>query len=232
MAAGKGTRMLPLTENTPKPLVPVKGIPFIERIINVILSKNINEIYVVVGYLAGKFLYLEDKYKSVKLIKNPLFDKCNNISSLYFARDYIENAVILDGDILIKNPNLIQTQFDESGYVSVYTLDRTDEWLQRIDENGIVKSCSRNGGKNGWILYSISYWSENDGKQLKKDLEFEFEVKKNYDLYWDDVAMFIYPDKYRLKIKAAKSEDIIEIDSIEELAEYDDNYKKYVGELL
>lgn len=232
MAAGKGTRMLPLTENTPKPLVPVKGIPFIERIINVILSKNINEIYVVVGYLAGKFLYLEEKYKGVKLIKNPLFDKCNNISSLYFARDYIENAVILDGDILIQNPNLIQTQFDESGYVSVYTLDSTDEWLQRIDENGIVKSCSRNGGKNGWILYSISYWSENDGKQLKRDLEFEFEVKKNYALYWDDVAMFIYPEKYRLKIKAAKSEDIIEIDSIKELAEYDVNYKKYVGELL
>ena len=229
MAAGKGTRMLPLTEHIPKPLVPVKGIPFIERIIDILLSKNIFEIYIVVGYLAEKFSYLEDKYKFVTLIKNPLYDKCNNISSLYFAREFIENSVILDGDIVINNPKLIQSQFEASGYVSVYTSDETDEWLQTIDNNNIVKSCSRNGGKEGWILYSISYWSKKDGKQLKLDLETEFEEKKNFDVYWDDIAMFIYPEKYQLQIKPAKSGDIIEIDSFKELAEYDNYYKNYMG---
>lgn len=225
MAAGKGTRMLPLTEKIPKPLVSVKGISFIERIINVLLSNNINEIYIVVGYLAEKFSYLEKKYEGVKLIYNPLYDKCNNISSLYFAREYISNSIIIDGDILIKNPSIIKNSFDVSGYVSVYTSDNTDEWLQQIDNDYIVKSCSRSGGRDGWILYSISYWSEKDGKQLKKDLETELEIKKNYDVYWDDVAMFIYPEKYVLKIKPVSSEDVIEIDSISELAEYDDFYK-------
>ena len=115
MAAGKGTRMLPLTERIPKPLVEVNGKSFIERTIEILLSKSISEIYVVTGYLKEKFKYLEEKYPEVTLLDNPYYDTCNNISSLYIARDYIENSVILDGDMIINNSDVIQKEFDSSG---------------------------------------------------------------------------------------------------------------------
>ena len=58
------------------------------------LHKNgINEIYVVVGYLKEQFEKLEQEYPGVRLIENSYYDTCNNIASLYVARDHIENAV-------------------------------------------------------------------------------------------------------------------------------------------
>ena len=43
---------------------------------------------------------------------------------------------------------------------------KTNEWLMQTLNNKII-SCSRTGGKNGWQLYSISRWTEDDGKKLK-----------------------------------------------------------------
>lgn len=223
MAAGKGTRMYPLTENTPKPLIPVFDEPIIERTIKALKNKGINEIYIVVGYLAEKFNYLKDKY-NVELINNPLFDTCNNISSLYAARDHIENSVILEGDIWIENDDLIKTEFDYSGYTSIPINEPTNEWLQTVDGSDFMISCSRTGGISGWILYGISYWSEEDAVKLAEDIETEFIKNKNTEIYWDDVAIFCYPEKYKLKIKRSNADYFREFDSIEDLSRYDKKY--------
>ena len=151
------------------------------------------------------------------------------ISSLYVAREYIENAFILDGDQIIYNPEILAPAFERSGYNSVWTDDETDEWLQTV-ENGIVTACSRTGGKGGWQLYSISRWTAEDGKKLKRHLEIEFEQKKNRQIYWDDVAMFCYPEEYQLGIRPMNKDDIIEVDNLSELIALDASYKKYVEE--
>lgn len=98
MAAGYGNRMLPITRNIPKPLIKVNGTAMIETIIRALLANNIEEIYIVVGYLKEQFKSLAEKYPMISLIENPYFDSCNNISSLYAAREYLEEAMILDGD--------------------------------------------------------------------------------------------------------------------------------------
>lgn len=82
--------------------------------------------------------------------------------------------------------------------------------------------------KNGWQLYSISRWSKEDGQKLKKHIETEFIEKKNDQIYWDDVAMFCYPEDFKLGIIQMKKNDIVEIDSIEELANIDNSYNKYL----
>ena len=91
-------------------------------------------------------------------------------------------------------------------------------------DNGKVISCSRTGGKSGWQLYSISRWSAEDGKKLKKHLEEEFIEKNNRQIYWDDVAMFCHFEEYDLGIMPMNKEDIIEIDSFEELMKLDNSY--------
>lgn len=224
MAAGLGNRMHPITLSTPKPLVKVNGVRMIDTVIQGLHQNGIHEIYVVVGYLKEQFTELEKEYPGLTLIENPYFDTCNNISSLYVARDHIENAIILDGDQIIYNPAILSPEFERSGYNSVWTDEVTDEWLQNV-ENGIVTSCSRTGGKGGWQLYSISRWTAEDGKKLKHHLEEEFEQKKNRQIYWDDVAMFCHSEDYQLGIWPMSAEDVIEVDTLFELATLDKCYQ-------
>lgn len=148
MAAGSGSRMWPITLKIPKPLVSVNGVRMIDSVIRGLHKNGIFEIFIVVGYLKEAFKGLEQEYKGVRLIENPYYDSCNNISSLYVARDYIEDAMILDGDQMIYNESVLISEFDRSGYNCVWTEAETKEWLLTV-ENGIIRSCSRIGGKKG-----------------------------------------------------------------------------------
>jgi len=228
MAAGKGTRLHPVTLKTPKPLVPVNGTPMIETIITALHQNGIHEIYVVVGYLKEQFAFLEEEYPGLRLIENPWYDTCNNISSLYVAREHMEDAVILDGDQILSDPAILHRAFERSGYSCIWTDTHTDEWLLSVDGEGIVDGCSRTGGSGGWQLFSLSRWNSGDARRLKGHLELEFEEKRNRQIYWDDVALFCHPEDYRLGVYPISPGQLQEIDSLEELIRADASYENYL----
>lgn len=228
MAAGIGKRMRPVTLQTPKPLVKVRGVRMIDTVIQSLLKEGICEIYLVVGYLKEQFQNLPKEYPGITLIENPYYDTCNNISSLYVARNYLSDAMILDGDQLVMDSTILTPDFELSGYNAVWTDAHTDEWIMTVEE-GVVTTCSRTGGDHGWQLFSISRWTEEDGQKLKRHLEIEFEKKQNRQIYWDDVAMFCYSHEYQLGIHVMEPGAVLEIDSLEELALFDENYKKYLN---
>lgn len=229
LAAGMGTRMKPVTLHTPKPLIKVNGVKIIDTVIRGLQSNGITEIYVVVGYLKEQFKILEYEYEGVKLIENPYYALYNNISSLYIAREYIKNVIILDGDQIINNDSVLAAEFKCSGYNAVRCTGETNEWLLQINEKGIITSCSRTGGMNGWQLFGISRWTYEDGMKLKQHLEIEFKQKKNTLIYWDDVAMFCYPEKFKLGIFEMQVGDVVEVDNFDELIAIDNAYQKYTG---
>ena len=174
-------------------------------------------------HLKNVFQELQEKYKDIVLIENPYYEKCNNISSLYVAREHLENCIILDGDQIIYNKNILDPLFEKSGYCSMWTEDYTEEWLQCVEENKVL-SCCRTGGRNGWQLFSVSFWNKRDGAKLKELAEFEFEQNENKDIYWDDIPMFCHSEEFDLGIRAIKRGDLIEIDSYEGLTKLDVSY--------
>ena len=228
-AAGFGSRMNPITLDTPKPLVPVNGKPMIETTIDALRKQGIYEIYVIVGYLKEKFEYLTEKYPGLELIENPDYETANSISSLYAAREHLANSIVLDGDQIIYNDAVFAPEFERSGYNASYKEDGVPEWLAEIDENGIIQKVSIEGAEKGWAISGICRWTEEDAKKLARHLEIEFKEKNNRDIYWDAIALWVYPDEYELGIFVQeKLSDVVEVDSLEELAEIDAYYKKYL----
>lgn len=214
MAAGLGQRMRPVTDHTPKPLVKVQGVRMIDSIISALHQNGIFEIYVVVGYRKEQFRQLPAQYPGLRLIENPDFDQANNISSLYYAREHLRDVIILDGDQIIRDPAILNPAFERSGYCAIYTEEETGEWLLTV-KNDVVTHCSRTGGKGGWELHSVSFWSEADGDRLRRHLEQDYPAQK--DIYWDDVALFCHPEEYTLGIRPMARDALLEIDSVEEL---------------
>ena len=228
LAAGIGERLRPVTLQTPKPLIRVHGKRLMDSLIQNLYQNGIREIYVVVGYRKELFAPLEAEYPGVRLIENPYYDCCNNIASLYCAREHLENAIILDGDQVIYDPAVLSPEFDRSGYNAVWTEEPTEEWLLTL-KDGIVTGCSRTGGSRGWQLFSISRWTAEDGRKLRRHLEIEFEEKRNRQIYWDDLALFSFSSDYTLGIRVMCPDDVVEIDTLEELAAIDAGYSALVG---
>lgn len=224
MAAGQGNRMHPVTEKIPKPLVTVKGRRMIDTIIGALHQNGIREIYVVVGYLRECFQALPEEYPGVRLVENPDYLTANNISSLYYARDYLGDCVILDGDQIVEEPAILAPEFSRSCYCGIWTEEPTREWLLTLDGQGIVTECSRTGGERGWELHSVSFWTREDGEKLRRHLEYEYQVARHRDIYWDDVALFCHPEEYRLGVRPIPREALVEIDSLQELCQWDEAY--------
>ncbi len=226
MAAGRGERLLPLTAQTPKPLLPVRGVPMIESMIGALRRQGITEIHVVVGYRKEDFSYLPRKYPGLTLVENPVYMQYNNISSLYAAREWLEDVLIADADQIVEDDEAVSPVYERSGYNAVYTESETREWLMQLTD-GIVTSCSRTGGRSGWQLYSISRWNAGDGQMLRRKLEEVYADQKNRHLYWDDVPLFCCPDAFRLGIFRMRAGAVTEIDDLRELAAYDSAYSEF-----
>lgn len=213
LAAGMGTRLRPLTLETPKSLIEVNGKPLLERQIEFLKEKGINEIIVVTGYLNDKFEYLKDKY-GVTLVFNNKYDVYNNIYSMYIVRDYLGDSYVIDADVYI-NRNFILSDINRSTYFSAYKKDVKNEWKICFDENNKVNNIEIING-DGFILCGVSYWSKEDGVLIKSRIEEELKNGDFTNLYWDDIVKNNIKD-LDIRIEKINDDDIYEIDNIEEL---------------
>ena len=104
LAAGLGSRMGSLTTSVPKCLVEVNGVPILFRSLRVLASAGVTEAVVVVGYEADQVRRrVGDTFAGmqIKYVDAPLFDQTNNICSLWDARRYLsEDILLIEGDVV------------------------------------------------------------------------------------------------------------------------------------
>lgn len=222
MAAGFGSRMVPVTLNTPKPLILVKGKRIIETILEAIVDAGIKDITIIRGYLGEQFDMLLKKYPMIKFIENPIYNEANNISSAYVARNLFENAYFFEADLLVYNSEIVRKYEYSSNYLGK-EVDRTDDWCFEVNK-GIIEKV-KVGGNNVHHMYGISYWSKEDGKKLSYDIEKVFAQPGGRERYWDEVALRDCKDNYEVRVRNCYDEDVIEIDTFNELKDVDPIYR-------
>lgn len=221
LAAGFGSRMVPITLNTPKPLVLVKGKRIIETLLDAVVRAEIPEIIIVTGYLGEQFEVLQKKYPNIKIIENKLYNEANNISSAFLIRDKLQNSYVLESDLVLYNPNLIRKYEYESNFLGKY-VKVTDDWCFET-KNGIITK-QKVGGYDCFQMYGISYYNAKDGKQLDTDIKAVYDAPGGKEKYWDQIPLDVCKQNYKISVRECKENDIIEIDTFNELKKIDPIY--------
>lgn len=223
IAAGFGSRLVPITFNTPKPLVRVHGVRIIDRLIEACLEAGINEIYIVRGYLGELFDQLLYKFPMIKFLENPMYNEANNISSALVARYMLSNAYVFEADLLISNPKIIKKYHYQSDFLGIKK-ERSDDWCFRV-EDGIIKEEKVGGeGDDIWQMVGISYWNEADGHRLSQDIADVFASPGGKERYWEQVPLVYCKEHYAVEVRECHDEDIVEIDTFKELKAIDKTY--------
>lgn len=222
IAAGFGSRLVPITLNTPKPLVRVNGVRMIDTLLDAIVAVGIEEIIIVRGYLGEQFDQLLYKYPNIKFIENPLYNEANNISSALLARDLLRNAYVLEADLFLSNPNIITKYQYTSNYLGVPT-DYTDDWCFETKNKVITKV--KVGGNDCHHMFGISYWNEEAGTKLFDDIKKVYEMPGGKERYWDQVPLEYCLSNYTVEVRECTFDDIVEIDSFADLKKIDPIYR-------
>lgn len=213
LAAGMGTRLRPLTNDIPKCMVKVNGVPMVERQIQFLHEANIKDITLVSGYKAERLDYLKEKY-NVNIIFNEKYDICNNIYSMVKSLDIFRDTWVIEGDIYM-HKNCFSQDINQSTYFAAYKQNYVNEWgLETNDEGKLIDIVIGNG--TGFIMSGISFWTRKDSELIKNRIQ-ELISKNDYtNLFWDNAVIDIHKS---LDINVTRFNNIFEIDTEKELIE-------------
>ena len=225
IAAGFGSRLRPVTLETAKPLVKVNGTRIIDTLIDGVMSAGIEEIYVVCGYLGHQFEQLKEKYPNINLVTNEMYTSANNISSVLLVREHLQNAYVLEADLLLHNNDIFDKYLYYSSYLGIPAKE-TDDWYFKTDDDGVIYEVGI-GNKECYRMLGISYWSREDGAKLPEHIEKTFEMPGGRDQDWCYVPLTSFKTEYKVHVRPCADGDIEEIDTFEELCSLDGSYNVY-----
>ena len=223
IAAGFGSRFVPLTYETPKGLLEVFGERMIERQIRQLHDAGIYDITIVVGYLKEKFDYLIDKY-DVKLLYNPEYSCKNTLATLWHARHLLKNTYILSSDNWIRE-NIFHAYEPCAWYSGVFMKGETSEWCLTADKKNRITDVVV-GGKDSYVMYGPVYFDRDFSERFIPLLEKYYQTPGTENYYWENV----YTENLKkLPLYLFRQPDSIvyEFENLEELRLFDTRYQNH-----
>jgi len=151
LAAGRGERLMPLTQNTPKSLIELEnGVTVLESQLRNIHHAGIEKVVIVGGYRVEQIeakvkMYQEEMRMDIEVLYNPFFQSSNNLVSLWFARWVMErDFIILNGDDVVGEtvfPGLVQVDPQHEICMVIDRKDRytTDDMKVRLEGDRVLK---------------------------------------------------------------------------------------------
>ncbi|WP_159901553.1 bifunctional sugar-1-phosphate nucleotidylyltransferase/acetyltransferase [Salinirussus salinus] len=124
LAAGQGTRMRPLTDRRPKPMLPVADRPLMAHTADAAVAAGASELLLVVGYEADDVrAYFGDEYRGVPVAYAVQDEQRGTAHAVRAAREHLEGAfAVLNGDD-IYDPASIERLFEAAPAVGTYEVD-------------------------------------------------------------------------------------------------------------
>ncbi len=196
LAAGQGKRLKELTRNMPKPLIEIHGKPIIFWTLDNLnlFANKINKVIVAVGYKKEMlFNRISNRYKNLKIeyVENPIFDKTNNIYSLYLCNNKLTSKTffIIESDIILDFDGF-STVFDsinEEFIACKVFLKGMDGAKIISDKNGdaseliITRNKSKEVMSNEFKSIGIMKFKREFMSQIKKRVD-DGKVNDYYDL--------------------------------------------------
>lgn len=222
LSAGMSTRFVPLSYEMPKGLLAVRGEKLIERQIEQLREKEIQEIVIVVGYMHEKFNYLVEKY-GVKLVVTDDYKIKNNHASVFAAKEYLGNSIITSSDLYFTE-NLFQSYAFDSYYCSIYAPGKTVErGIEIDDDDRIIETLYGDRCYDIWVTLGYAFFSKRFSDNYIKIMEKEFDLPETVGKFWADIQDDHLNELY-MYAKKCPSEYIHEFDSLEELRNFDPKY--------
>lgn len=231
LAAGMGKRLGEYTKNNTKCMVPVNGVPLIDRVLNQLSSLKLSRVVIVVGYEGQKLIdHIGNEYNGLKIeyIFNSIYDKTNNIYSLALAKDKMQedDTLLLESDLIFDDrlfSLVVDNPCPNLALVAKYEAWMDGTMVQIDDERNIVnfvpKEAFRHEQADSYYktvnIYKLS--KEFSANRYVPFLEAYMKAIGNNEYYENVLRILSFLDCKNLKALPITDEKWYEIDDKQDL---------------
>lgn len=231
LAAGMGKRLGDLTKDNTKCMVKVHERTLIERMIHQLSSLNFSRIIIVIGYKGDKVRkLLGDSCNNTPIlyVENPIYDKTNNIYSLFLAKDFLveDDTLLLESDLIFADEILHKVV--DHPYPNLAVVAKYQSWMDGTvvtldEENNILSFISQkafNFSNINTYYKTVNIYKFSRSFSTNKYIPFLEAYCKalgNNEYYEQVLRVISLVDKSDLKALPLNTEKWYEIDDLQDL---------------